>query len=83
MDKDRKLIKLPTPELQIDFAFALIRINDLYLQGALRKTVEQANLSALDNQLNEMVPSHVLSALAGRGLRGELLFAVPYILEGK
>jgi hypothetical protein len=81
MDKNNILIKLPTPGLQVDFAMALTRVNDLYLQRALSKTVERANLSTLDNQLNAMVPANTLSALAGRGLRGELLFAVPYIFE--
>ena len=74
-------IKIPIPELQIDFSFALQQIRDLYLQEALGKTIEDIDLAKLDKELIKNVPQASLKALAKRGLRGELVFPVPCLLE--
>lgn len=74
-------IDIPTPELQIDFSFALGQIRSVYLQDALSKTVDDIDLPTLDKQLTEYVPQEHLKALAVRGLRGELVFPVPCMLE--
>ena len=75
------MIEIPDPELQIDFSFALARIRTLYLQNALSKTVRALDITDIDNQLGTMVPNDSLSTLASQGLRGELVFPVPVLLE--
>ena len=74
-------IKFPSPNLQIDFAFALKRFRAVYLQSALLETVRDLNIVELDKQLAEFVPAHDLATLAQYGLRAELLFPVPALLE--
>jgi len=75
------LIKIPDPDLQIDFTESLLRIRNEYLQDALMKTVENMGVSQINDELDEMVPGTPLSALARHGLRGELVFPVPCILR--
>jgi hypothetical protein len=74
-------INIPEPVLQIDFSFALGQIRNVYLQEALSKTVDDIDLPVLDQQLTEYVPQNSLKALAKHGLRGELVFPVPCMLE--
>ncbi len=74
-------INIPNPTLQIDFSFALGRIRTVYLQDALSETVEDINIANLDKQLSQYVPQDNLKALAKLGLRGELVFPVPCLLE--
>lgn len=76
-----KKIKFPPPKLQIDFAFSLKRFRAVYLQNALLETVRSTNIAELDKQLSSYVSSADLATLAQYGLRGELLFAVPTVLE--
>jgi hypothetical protein len=80
MTKTKK-IQLPPPELQIDFAFALKRFRDIYLQNSLLETVRDMDIVELDKQLSQYVPRKDLATLAQFGLRAELLFAVPSLLE--
>lgn len=74
-------VNIPSPALQIDFSYALGQIRSVYLQDALSKTVDDIDLPTLDNQLAEYVPQDSLKALAKRGLRGELVFSMPCMLE--
>lgn len=76
----RKII-FPEPKLQADFAFALKRFRASYLQNALFETVRGMKISDIDKQLANYVPDKDLALMAQYGLRGELLFAVPAILE--
>jgi hypothetical protein len=75
------LIKIPPPELQINFSYALGHIRNTYLQEALSKAVDAIDISTLDSQLSKLVPAASLKSLARHGLRGELVFPVPYLLE--
>ncbi|MEM9103755.1 MAG: XcyI family restriction endonuclease, partial [Pseudomonadota bacterium] len=74
-------IAIPSPELQIDFSFALGQIRTLYLQDALSATIDDMDMALLDKQLAEYVPQEKLKALAKHGLRGELVFPVPCLFE--
>ncbi len=73
--------KIPSPDLQVDFSLALSEIRNLLLQDALSATVKTLDITEIDKQLGAIVPKENLAALAGHGLRGELLFPVPLILE--
>ncbi|MHB1749538.1 MAG: XcyI family restriction endonuclease [Acidithiobacillus sp.] len=74
-------LKFPPPELQIGFAFALKRFRAVYLQSALFETVRDMDIADLDKQLAQFVPPSDLAAMAQYGLRAELLFAVPAVLQ--
>lgn len=75
------VIIIPPPALQIDFSFALGQIRRIYLQDALRKTVDDVDLAELDQELSRLVPPASLKALAKHGLRGELVFPAPCLLS--
>ena len=74
-------IKFATPILQIDFAFTLKQFRATYLQNALFETVSKMKIADIDKQLAQYVPDKALALLALYGLRAELLFPVPIILE--
>lgn len=74
-------IKFPPPNLQIDFAFTLKQFRAIYLQRALLETVRDMDIAMLDKELADYVPAADLATLAQHGLRAELLFAVPSLLE--
>ena len=74
-------INSPPPDLQIDFTFAMVQIRVLYLQEALSETVRSLEVREIDRQLADLVPGACLQHLASRGLRGELMFPVPCVLE--
>lgn len=74
------MIKLPEPELQIDFAAALAEIRSLYLQDALAEAIKKLKVPAIDKELAKFVSAHSLTALATHGLRGEMMFPVPVVL---
>lgn len=74
------MFHIPRPQLQIGFALALREARQLWLQEALGKTVANIDLAALDADLSAHAPATTLSVLAGRGLRGELVFATPSLL---
>jgi hypothetical protein len=72
---------LPPPDLQVSFALKLTEARSLVLQDALKHTVKVLNIEDLDKQLAKCAPKAGLSILAAHGLRGELVFPVPLILE--
>jgi len=79
--KPRKKIAFTPPEQQIEFAAALKLVRDVYLQDALLKTVRGMDIAALDRVLAQYVSKADLATIASFGLRAELLFAVPPVLE--
>ena len=74
-------IDIPAPQLQVDFALALEQIRGLFLQEALSKVVASLDVTKIDAGLASFAPAPSLAELAGHGLRGELMFAVPYVLR--
>ncbi|MHC1728304.1 MAG: XcyI family restriction endonuclease [Syntrophobacteraceae bacterium] len=77
---DLNLPVLP-PNMQISFYFKLQAIRDLYFQEAMSKTVKKLDLSVLDGQLSEYVSPDSLKRTASFGLRGEIFFPVPSMIE--
>lgn len=77
---DESRFNILKPELQINFSQILQEIREKFLQQALRKSIEKMEISEIDNEVARYVPRQALSQLASRGLRGELLFAVPILL---
>lgn len=74
------MIKLELPITQINFSNALKEIRATYLQDALKATVSAMSISDIDHELHSYADSASLNSLAVRGMRGELLFAVPCLL---
>ena len=69
------------PITQINFANALKKIRSLYLQDALASTVALMEIDRIDAELHAFVDNEALQVLARHGMRGELLFATPSVLE--
>jgi hypothetical protein len=69
------------PDLQISFYYRLQALQDLYLHNALKRTIEGMDIETLDDQLVQYVKPEYLKRIASFGLRGELFFAVPCIIE--
>jgi hypothetical protein len=74
-------IRIPRPELQIEFSVALAEIRRLYLVEALSDTVLTIKIVDLDKEIGQLVPAHALAKMAGHSLRAELIFPVPIILK--
>jgi hypothetical protein len=77
----KKELAFPTPELQVSFSLKLQEFRKVWLQDALLETVSGLAVPDIDTELSKYVPADDLKALAARGLRGELVFAVPAILQ--
>lgn len=75
------MFNLPSPQLQIDFSFLLLRMRSLYLQEALSKTINDMDIREIDRELGQYVPNAFHSSVARNGLRGELVFPVPCVLK--
>jgi hypothetical protein len=71
------------PALQVSFYYRLQTIRDQYLQEALKAALDVVPLKRVDEQLAESVSSGNLKKVAQFGLRGEVFFAVPCLLEAK
>ena len=69
------------PNTQVGFANTLKELRETFLQDALATTVAVMEINILDSELHEYVDNGSLQTLATHGMRGELLFAVPSILE--
>ena len=69
------------PNLQIEFYFRLQIINQQYLSHALGETIKELDILQIDRQLSEFVEPIYIKKVASFGLRGEIFFPVPYIIE--
>lgn len=73
--------RIPTPKMQVDFSRTLITAKTAFLQRALLRAVRHCDVDDLDREVNRFVPKDSRQRLAARGLRAELLFALPVILR--
>ncbi|MGE5578496.1 MAG: XcyI family restriction endonuclease [Bacillota bacterium] len=76
-------LDLPKPVAALGLADALERARRELLSDALLAAVAELDLEQVNRELALYVPSGRLKELAGRGLRGELLYPVPCILEAR
>lgn len=72
---------IPKPSLQIDFSTRLLKARETILQKALLDTVMKLDISTIDHEAHQYIPKEALKILAGCGLRAELAFALPSILN--
>lgn len=71
----------PLPDLQITFYNRLTELRDIFLLDALLAVVADADVELLDLQLKTLVSKKAIRKVASWGLRGEIVFPVPYILK--
>ncbi len=71
----------PLPVLQISFYESLERLRSTHLLDALLRASAEADIYAVDRELRQFADREALRRLAGWGLRGEILFAVPSLLS--
>lgn len=69
------------PNLQIAFYYRLQELRNLYLTDAFKRTIEKLDIKKLDRELNTHVKPERLARVASYGLRGEVFFPIPYLLE--
>jgi len=72
---------IPSPDLQIRFSEILRTTKGQMLQEALKDTVRRIDIRALDEEAHRLVSKKALQMLAGKGLRAELVFALPTVLR--
>jgi predicted RNase H-related nuclease YkuK (DUF458 family) len=68
-------------DLQVGFHYRLRAIKDLYFNEALSKTIKNARIADIDNELNLFVSEEALQKLASFSLRGETIFPIPLLLR--
>ncbi|MFH0911795.1 MAG: XcyI family restriction endonuclease [Planctomycetota bacterium] len=78
---ETKTVRLPNPDLQVDFSACLAAARKAYLLEALSAVVGELDIPELDAELARYVPDDYMRALASIGLRAELVFPAPMILE--
>jgi hypothetical protein len=74
-------LKVPSPDLQISFLHRLQDLRKTYLLDSLLEVVALSDIRRIDVQLHRMVDGRALKKTAGWGMRGEIIFAVPCVLE--
>ena len=72
-----------SPARAIDLFDGLLLARKQNLQPALREAVERVGVETLNDELDAYAPSESLTKLASLGLRGELIFPVPAVIEAK
>lgn len=72
-----------TPTLQIGFYQRLKEAQKALLLPGLLDQVGKLDIGLLDRELNEVAGNEKLAFVARRGLRGELVFPVPYLVTTK
>ena len=72
-----------SPARAIDLFDGLLLARKQNLQPSLREAVERVGVETLNDELDEYAPSESLTKLASLGLRGELIFPVPAVIEAK
>jgi hypothetical protein len=70
-----------SPALQLGFYERLEAARKAYLLPALRKQARELDIGLLDAELLKLAGNDKLAFVASRGLRGEIVFPVPYVLS--
>lgn len=69
------------PNRQVSFYYRLQELRELYLYSAIEKTMEKMDTALVDQQLLQFVTGRHLRKATSFGLRGEVLFPVPCLIE--
>lgn len=76
-------VEFPTlsPDLQVSFYYRLVSIRERYLQSALQSALDDVELKVLDAELAKYAALDALKKVARFGIRGEVVFPTPVILQ--
>lgn len=74
-------LNLPSANLQATVVTELDNYRRLHLTQALKDSVLKVDLKQINAELDGHAPAPDLSLLAGKGIRGELIFPVPVLLR--
>lgn len=69
------------PKLQISFYYKLQALRGIYLRPGLRAALHSLDLKVVNDQLSRFVADRHLRKVASPGLRGEVFFAMPSVIE--
>ncbi|MCL4562193.1 MAG: XcyI family restriction endonuclease [Chloroflexi bacterium] len=81
METNNDELPILPPDLQISFYNKLKTLRQYLLREGLSNAISKINLKLINNQLDDFVSSDSLKRVAEFGLRGEVFFSVPCILE--
>jgi hypothetical protein len=73
-------LSAPLPDLQVTFHARLEELRNNLLLDSLLEVVAASDIEKVDQQLGQFASPQGLQRLAGWGMRGEVVFAVPYLL---
>ena len=73
----------PSPGRQIAFHQLLVAARKSWLVDALKEALRVADPNTVKEQISKFVPADVQRILAANGIRDELVFPVPALLEAK
>jgi hypothetical protein len=76
-------IPILTPSLQLGFYQRFLDAENSFLLPALLDQVSRLDIAMLDAELTSFVGNEKLAFIAKSGLRGELVFPVPYLIRSK
>jgi hypothetical protein len=74
-------LSVPLPDLQLTFHARLEELRHTLLLDSLLEVVAASDIKEIDQQLGRFAPPQGLQRMAGWGMRGEVVFAVPYLLS--
>ncbi|MGB9004442.1 MAG: XcyI family restriction endonuclease [Candidatus Aminicenantales bacterium] len=75
------IFKTPVPNLQIAFHARLKELKKICLLDALHVAVAKSDIDRINQQLSSVVSKHALRKVASWGIRGEIVFPIPYIIN--
>jgi hypothetical protein len=81
MSKAREQFTPLSPNLQVSFFYRLNSIRQSLLRESLQNAINGIDLAALDDELRTFVPKEELKRVATFGLRGEVFFPTPLLLQ--
>ncbi len=71
------------PDVQVSFYHRFLQLQQLYLYDALKRAVGSSDLQAVNAELSQFVSLELLSRVASFGLRGEVFFPVPLLIQAE
>jgi hypothetical protein len=80
-DSSDVIFPVMSPDLQISFYFRFQEIKNFYLGEALQRVITSIDIPTIDNQLAIFVPGQYLNKISSFGIRGEVFFPVPLIIQ--
>src|SRR5438067_5476583 len=82
-DAPKLTLKAPSPSRQIAFHQLLVAARNLWLADALADALANVDPAAVKQEMLRYAAKDALKLLAAAGIRDELIFPTPVVLEAK